>query len=700
MENQEIETFSKPVDISKMTKEEFHKYRERLLNQITNVKETFSLGLKNIEDEFKNEYELYLKNLSQKIKEYDTLIEQHIESTNIKNKCYNEINYLLTQVLKDKTDNYKNYIKEINDKTRNLLDIFIKDDFSKGNDFIESMIKEQINEKEREKEKEELEKKIKLEEEKRKIEEEEIRNKLMEEYFLKNKNKSKIEINGEKDENSNIQSIEAAANLNYAKIILKNMSKERFELIFSQSFSIHSKLHNKNNLNSVSARTESSATIYSVSGEAAPGVGMTFDNNQINIVNNNENNTKITDITIKDSNLEDINFIDYFPNIENLKINNSKLSYNVVEKLNFGQLDSLKLEGIGLINGNFNDLFETIRKNEKMRKNLRIFSVKNNNISFLDYKKGYADNILKSMTFNNLEILDMSYNKIYLFQNQIFNSLEAIKLIDLTYNNIAFPTNLVDLLKAAKAKRCLVLMTNNLAIVKEKANIEYNKYLIQIFQEIKYPLKNIILDNIFCNNNYQDIFKIEIGKFKNSLEYLDLSNGQLEDNKLIYLLNEKWDFPNLKFFSLESNNLTEKFLNSLIVKDYNFDKKFSKLKILKLSYNNIKCGDYDKFQQFLEMYKNMEMLELKNTPIEKCINHFLKKKVMKYYDPNNKKQSEHAYNDDEKKIEKIYDDVNIKNKINITIKIVDLIYSKYTKIISSHIPHLMHRIILENKFPI
>ena len=700
MENQEIETFSKPVDISKMTKEEFHKYRERLLNQITNVKETFSLGLKNIEDEFKNEYELYLKNLSQKIKEYDTLIEQHIESTNIKNKCYNEINYLLTQVLKDKTDNYKNYIKEINDKTRNLLDIFIKDDFSKGNDFIESMIKEQINEKEREKEKEELEKKIKLEEEKRKIEEEEIRNKLMEEYFLKNKNKSKIEINGEKDENSNIQSIEAAANLNYAKIILKNMSKERFELIFSQSFSIHSKLHNKNNLNSVSARTESSATIYSVSGEAAPGVGMTFDNNQINIVNNNENNTKITDITIKDSNLEDINFIDYFPNIENLKINNSKLSYNVAEKLNFGQLDSLKLEGIGLINGNFNDLFETIRKNEKMRKNLRIFSVKNNNISFLDYKKGYADNILKSMTFNNLEILDMSYNKIYLFQNQIFNSLEAIKLIDLTYNNIAFPTNLVDLLKAAKAKRCLVLMTNNLAIVKEKANIEYNKYLIQIFQEIKYPLKNIILDNIFCNNNYQDIFKIEIGKFKNSLEYLDLSNGQLEDDKLIYLLNEKWDFPNLKFFSLESNNLTEKFLNSLIVKDYNFDKKFSKLKILKLSCNNIKCGDYDKFQQFLEMYKNMEMLELKNTPIEKCINHFLKKKVMKYYDPNNKKQSEHAYNDDEKKIEKIYDDVNIKNKINITIKIVDLIYSKYTKIISSHIPHLMHRIILENKFPI
>ena len=699
MENQK-EIFSKPVEISKMTKQEFHKNRDRLLNQITNLKESFSLGLKNIEDEFKNTYELYLKNLSQKINEYDALIEQHIESTNIKSKCFHEIITLLTHMLEDKANNYQNYRNEINDKTRNLLDLFIKDDFSKGNDFIKSMILEQINEKEREKEKEELEKKQKLEEEIRKNQEKEKRIILMEENFLKNKNKAKIVVNGEDDENLNIQSIEAAANLNYEKIILKQMSKERFEIIFSQSFSIKSKLHNKNQSNYISARTESSATIYSVSGDPAPGVGMPFDNNQININNDKEKNKKITDISIIDSNLGDINFFDYFPNIENLKINNSKVSYKIAEKLNFEQLDSLKLEGIGLINENFNDLFEKIRKNERMRKNLRIFSVKNNNISFLDYKKGYADNVLKSMSFNNLELLDMSYNKIYLFQNQIFNSLEAIKIIDLTYNNIAFPSNLSDLLKAAKSKKCLVLITNNLAILKEKANVEYNKYLIQIFHEFNYPLKNLILDNIFCNNNYQDIFQIEIGIFKNSLEYLDLSNGQLEDDKLIYLLNDKWDFPNLKYFSLESNNLTERFINSLIVKDYNFEQKFSKLKILKLSCNNIKCGDSDKFRIFLEMYKNMEMLELKNTPIEKCINQFLKKKVMKYYDPKNEKKSQHAYNDDEIKIEKIFDDVNIKDKINVTIKIVDLIYSKYTKIIVIHMSHLIDRIILENKFPI
>ena len=94
-------------------------------------------------------------------------------------------------------------------------------------------------------------------------------------------------------------------------------------------------------------------------------------------------------------------------------------------------------------------------------------------------------------------------------------------------------------------------MTNNLSILKEKANVEYNQYLTQIFHETHYPLNNITLANIFCKNNYKDIFKLEIIKFKVSLEYLNLSNGELRDDDLIKLLNENWVFPNLKYFILE-----------------------------------------------------------------------------------------------------------------------------------------------------
>ena len=682
MENQQIEFYTKPGE---NTIEEIMKNRKRTYNQFVNYKETFKAGIRNIEDQFIAPYETYLNNFSNKLNEYDALIEKNIESMKLKTKCQSEINTLLTDLLEEKTRKYRDYINEIKNSTDKFINEFITMNFSKGDELIEKMIQEQKEEKKREKEEMEKRKKKKFD------------------NFLKDKKKPKIEINGKKEVKANIMALENAANFNYEKIILKEMSKERFELIFSQSFSINDKLRNKNNNNdNFSDSIQRASTIQSVSGEPAPGVMPQINNMTTNMVEDNideNNNKKITDIIILDSDLEDIDFANYFPNIDNLEIIDTKISYSLSKKVNFSKINSLKLEGVGLINENFNDLFEQIRKNEIMRQNIRVLSVKNNYISFLDYKKGYADNILKTMTFNNLEILDMSYNKLILFQNQIFNSLESIKVIDLTYNNIAFPTNLSDLLKSAKTKKCLVLMTNNLAILKENINIEYNKYLVDIFPHIKYPLENITLDNIFCNNNFKDIFNLEIRQFKYSLEYLNLSNGQLKDSDLIPLLNEKWVFHNLKDFILNANYLTEKFIYSLIAEEYNFIHKFSNLKILKLSDNKINCSDVGKFKQFLEMYKNLEILELKNTQAENNINQFLRKKVMKYHDTNNSKKSLHAYNEDEKKIEQIFDDEHIKEKTNITIKINDLIFTKYTGEVWKYFPYFFDRINLENQFP-
>ena len=689
MDNQQIIT----------PKEEYNNIHSDILNQIINFKETFSAGLRNIENDFIKSYSIYSQELSKKVLEYDKLIEHHFASVNLKNQCYLEINTLLEQRVKDKINNYNKYITEIVNITQKFLDLSISDDFSKVNNFINSLIEMQLLEKE--KEKQELNMKLSAGKKNEKTQEGQIKIKQPEENFLKRKNISKIEINGEEEEKSNIYNIEAAATLNYEKIILTKMSKERFELLFSKKYSLYSILHSQNNLNdNMNNLVGRTSSVYSISGEPAPGV-LPLINNQNNLKEETTpkgNNKNITDISLRDSSLEDINFVEYFPYIENLKIINSKVSYNIAEKLKFGKLDTLKLEGVKLINENFNVLFEQLRTNIMMRRHLRIFSVKNNNISFLDYKKGYADNILKSMSFTNLEFFDLSYNRIYLFQNQIFNSLENIKVIDLTYNNIAFPSYFKELLNSAKSKKCLVLMAENLAILKENTNIEYNNYLIQILKELNYPLQNLALDNIFCQNNYQDLFKIEIGQFKNSLQYLNLSNNQLKDNDLISLLEEKWDLPNLEYFTLDNNNLTEKFIYAFIDKEYNFDKKFSKLKILKLSYNPIKCSDVFKYKQFLQTYKNIQIIELKYTPIEKCINQFFKKKVMKFHDPGNVKQSAHAYNDEEKKVEQIFDDKALKEKTTITIKIMDLIYSKYTKTIYTHLSYLVDRITLENKF--
>ena len=629
MENPHLDHIT-PIDNENNWKKEVDGCRVRTLNQIGNIKETFSLGLKSIEESFINSFDIYFNKLFPKLKEYETLIDKNIESEELKKNCYKEMNSFLNQILKDKVINYQNYKDEVTKLTKQLIEILIKDNYTKLDEFINVKINEQIKERE----------------------DEEIRN------YKKNKNKKKIEINPE-----NIKTFCKDSNLDYEKLVLKNITKEDLESLFFGS------------------RANS---VFSISGEPAPNPEFKYKN--------------ITDISIKDSqNLENINLVSYFPDIDNLKIINCKLSYKIHEKINFQKLESLKLEGIGLINENFNPLFEQIRKNEIMRKNLRIFSVKNNNITFLDYKKGYADNILKAMAFNNLEILDMSYNKLYLFQNQIFNSLDKISLIDLTDNNIAFPTNLTELLKAAKSKKCLVLMTNNLAILKEKANVEYNQYLTQIFHETHYPLNNITLANIFCKNNYKDIFKLEIIKFKVSLEYLNLSNGELRDDDLIKLLNENWVFPNLKYFILDSNHLTDNFLYSLIKKEYNFDKKLYNLKVFNLSNNQINCNDVDKFKEFLTLFKNLEILELKFTPIEQYITQFLKKKVIEYHNSQkNQKQSSANLDVNETKISQIIENNYLKDKTKITIKIIDYISSKYMKILISHLPHLLERIILEN----
>lgn len=648
MDNPKLEVitpFEKPKEENKII--------TRYKNLINNIKESFSSGISKIGEDILKSYQIYLDGFFQKLDEYCVLIENHNGSEEFKKECYEQMSLLLKQILEDKGKSCNNYFHDVSKLSNQLLDSLIRDNLPRGEDFMKKMIQMQINERE-----------------------------------MKNKRKSKIIINGENEnENGSI-----CANLNYEKIVITKMKKEKFELLFAQ-LSPYSKFYNKNY-----NTPERSGSTYSISGEPAPFIV----NQEINQTNfqENVNNKQISDISIKDSYLEEINFVDYFPYIDNLKIINTKLSYNINEKINFPKLETLKLEGVGLINENANPLFEQIRKNDIMRKNLRILSFKNNNITFLDYKKGYADNILKAMSFITLEILDMSYNKLYLFQNQIFNSLDNIKLIDLTNNNITFPTNLTDLLKAAKSKKCLVLMTNNLAILKEKANIEYNEYLYQIFKELNYPLKNITLENIFCNNNYPYIFNIEIGKLENALVYLNLSSGQLKDKDLFMLLSEKWNFPNLKYFILESNYLTEQFLYALIKKEYNFGQKLSNLKHLNLSDNQIGCTDVDKFKQFLELFKNMEILELKYTPVEKYINQVLKKKVIKYHDQKNQRIQEHAFNNEEKKIDQIIENNYLKEKTKLTIKIFDYINTKYTKTILTHFPHLLERIDMENKFPV
>ena len=728
--------------------------RENLLQEISSQKEKYISIFDSIKTDFLNKYENFYSKLSEELKQKDAnnikylnqgeeidnytkkvienlqkilenLKENHKKfSEDIQNLCNNSNNQIWNQNLKE-IDNYINLVLEQKEKQKKLEDEQRKMEEQKQKKLEEENQKKIEEEKSKKIEEEKLKKiegtnileeeeekkkqleeenKIKFEEEKNTQLEQEKRKKIEDEKEkMVQENNKNLELEGKKEikliefdgKNNKEININLLSNINNSnKIIIKDMSKEDLESILDKK-NIKRKseikdleeIHNKLNLEGA-GQFQRNATFSKI-------------NLNNNVLFGEENGfNSITDIIFKNSDLENIKINELFPNLINLKIKNSKIDFYMrSKKFDLKNLQSLKLENIGLIDNNFNDLFDFIRSNEQIRNNLRVFSVKNNRISYIDYKRGYADNILSSMIFNNLEVLDMSYNKLYYFQNQMFNCLENIKFIDLTDNNISNPNNITGLIKSAKIKKCLLLITRNLGVLKEPENLEYNNYLKEIIPKItniKYPIKKIIFDNIFCDKLYENIQNLDFTYFKDSLIYVDLSNGQLKDKDMIDLLDNKLPFSNLKTLILIANHLTEEFLYTLSSNDkYSMDK----LKVLKLSENDIKCTDPEKFKKFLEFFKNLEILELKCTPFESIINQYFKQKIINDRDPNNRKGLTRKLNKDETNIEEILDKHYLKEKTKLKIHILDLSGGKYTEKIYQNFPILTEGLDIENKFP-
>ena len=676
------------------TEKELNIARVQLLQQIFDMKEKFFPKLDSIKSNFYYKYDDNCSILSNKLKQFDIKMEKVFGQDKEIEIFKKRVNSNLEKIMENLNENTKKFFEQIEIYANNMINIISNESLNDLEKYANQLIIKKENEikleQEKQKKLEEEQKKLegetkKLEEEQKKLEEEKQKKLLEEEQRKIEQEKQKkleekkilyekpnlesakpkldyietpgneeeiksIELDGKNDNLSNIKSMEKLND--YNQIILKDFSKENLEYILNPS-----------------------------------------NNKYIN------GNNSIKKFILKNCNLENIDISKIFPNISKLKIKDTKLSFDIKNYFNFNNMEILKLENIGLIDNNFNDLFDKIRINEQIRKKLKIFSVKNNKISYIDYKRGYADNILSAMIFTNLEILDMSSNKLYLFPNQIFNCLEKIKFIDLTDNNISFPQNISGLIKSAKIKKCLILLTRNLAILKEPENIEYNNYLKENLTKIDFPIKKIVLDNIFCGKLFNNIFDLDFSFFKNSLEYLDLSNSELHDKDLISIFNnKKLNFSGLKKLVLVANYLTQEFFYFLS----NGNKEIinmDNLQILKVSENNIKCTDVPKFKKFLEFFKNVTSLELKCTPFEKIVNQYYRKKIIQSYDPENKKGYTKPLDEDEKKVEEILSGHYLQKNTKMWIQILDANGGKYTEKIIQSFPELIERINVENKFP-
>ena len=396
----------------------------------------------------------------------------------------------------------------------------------------------------------------------------------------------------------------------------------------------------------------------------------------------------------------DIDFGSIFPLIKNITLKNCKLPYDLSSKLNFNYLTDLVLENIGLIDDNIQSLFNLIKKNNSLKNTLKKISLRNNNISIFDPCKGMIDvksKIEEILGLSNLEILDLSNNKLVFIGSKIIHALDKIKLINLTNNNIVFPSVYTSFIKMSKKKSFLVLLTKNYALINHKNREEYIDYLLNILPKIDYDLDTISLINLYTSQFYEKMKPINLCKYNNTLIELDISYGSFKDSDLKNLFKSNFALENLKYLNLSKNKLTDKFLDILVEND--FPNQFSKLKKLDLSGNMLQFKQAINYQNFFEKYKALKLFVVKNTPFELSINNYTKTIINRYYEMERNKKYKTNFSNEDLEIQKIVENNNyLVNNTKVTISLIDVNNYKYVSKVKKYFPAILERIDFETRY--
>jgi hypothetical protein len=298
---------------------------------------------------------------------------------------------------------------------------------------------------------------------------------------------------------------------------------------------------------------------------------------------------------------------------------------------------------------------------------------------------------------SNLEILDLSNNKLVFIGSKIMHALDKIKLINLTNNNIVFPSVYTSFIKMSKKKSFLVLLTKNYALINHKNREEYIDYLLNILPKIDFGLDTISLINLYTSQFYEKMKPINLCKYNNTLIELDISYGSFKDSDLKNLFKSNFALENLKYLNLSKNKLTDKFLDILVEND--FPKQFSKLKKLDLSGNMLQFKQAINYQNFFEKYKALKLFVVKNTPFELSINNYTKTIINRYYEMERNKKYKTNFSNEDLEIQKIVENNNyLVNNTKVTISLIDVNNYKYVSKVKKYFPAILERIDFETRY--
>jgi hypothetical protein len=326
----------------------------------------------------------------------------------------------------------------------------------------------------------------------------------------------------------------------------------------------------------------------------------------------------------------DLSLVPY--NIKDLIIVQSKISYKSLEKKQFNNLVSLILDNNNLDSDNFSNIFAFLFKNDNVCNNLKLISAKNNSISRI-----IQDTDLEKITnkLNSLEIFNLSNNNIYNINITIFDLMPNLKIMDLSDNSLNRDIICKNLINRFHG---LIILNNNIGVMNRAMNQVYLKYYIDKLNSNEYPLYSINTENIFYKRNCDNILKINFSILRKNynIKEINLSSSFINNINMIKILNDCIGFNNnITKMNLSHNLLTHDFL-ALSIKN-SFDTILDKLVELDLSFNPIDFIKTNKIKEnifliFLNSFNQLDLLNIKETPLEGRFNNYIKINVNRFYE--------------------------------------------------------------------
>ena len=446
-------------------------------------------------------------------------------------------------------------------------------------------------------------------------------------------------------------------------------------------------------------------------------------------------------VYIKNCDLTDIKLNELFKEVQILKLSSCNLSFEFYDMLynnSFSKITELYLDNCNIVNENYNEIVFAIMKNEKMRTNLKCFSLKNNKISYINFYKYIIEGDIAKHRFENLAMLDLSDNNIDFIDNKNLNGFPKLIVINLANNNFQFTSDFstfyeINKKKIKKKKTIrdetpksgekstpglsskelslknsddldevfLFMIAGNIGVLKgDNLNI-YINYLIEVLPKCNYPLKSINLSGLFYRTKYhKNLFNINLYNFQCSLVEINLSSCSITDEELAKLLND-FCIINVKVMNLSNNKLTDKLFNCLIDnKSYVI---YNKIKNVDLSNNDIQLNNVKDFNNFVQSFDSIQIIIIRNTQAEENINNYVKKLIKKFNENKNDEKNKTEFNDIDLSIQTLIDNKNGKeycfnNNSNIKLQMKNTIDYKFIDAAQKIYPDLFDKIIIEYKF--